>query len=74
MLNGKRLKIYRSALLDKESSDSLNGEIIDADNFTVKCGDGKLIRFDEIQLEGSKRMKTADFLRGKKLIKGTVLG
>lgn len=74
MLDGKRLKIYRSIISDKENPFAANGEIVDADSFSVKCGDGKVITFEEIQLEGSKRMKTADFLRGKKLTKGTILG
>jgi methionyl-tRNA formyltransferase len=74
MLDGKRLKIYRSIISDTENPSAANGEIVDADSFSVKCGDGKVITFEEIQLEGSKRMKTADFLRGKKLTKGTILG
>lgn len=74
MLDGKRLKIYRSVIVSGENNNAANGEIVDADTFTVKCGDGKLVKFEEIQLEGSKRMKTADFLRGKKLTKGAVLG
>lgn len=73
LLNGKRLKIFKSEIV-AGSSDAENGTVINPDNFTVKCGDGGLIKFDEIQLEGSKRMKTADFLRGKKLVSGEKLG
>lgn len=73
LLNGKRLKIFKSEIVSG-NSDAENGTIVDTDNFTVKCGDGGLIKFDEIQLEGSKRMKTADFLRGKKLVSGEKLG
>ncbi|MGN1411810.1 MAG: methionyl-tRNA formyltransferase [Oscillospiraceae bacterium] len=71
-LNGKRLKVYRSEILDKSSNEPC-GTIIDTDNFVVVCGDGKCIKFNEVQLEGSKRMKTQDFLRGKKIEK-TILG
>lgn len=71
-LQGKRLKIFRSEIVPGISDDE-NGTIINTDNFTVKCGDGGLIKFCEIQLEGSKRMKTSDFLRGKKLIPGDKL-
>ncbi len=74
MLDGKRLKIYRSTISGAENTNAANGEITDAESFGVKCGDGKIITFEEIQLEGSKRMKTADFLRGKKLTKGIILG
>ena len=73
LLNGKRLKVFNSEIV-AGSSDAENGTVINPDNFTVKCGDGGLIKFDEIQLEGSKRMKTADFLRGKKLVSGEKLG
>lgn len=71
-LNGKRLKVYRSEILEKSSNEPC-GTIVDTDNFVVVCGDGKCIKFNEVQLEGSKRMKTQDFLRGKKIEK-TILG
>ncbi|MDE5834808.1 MAG: methionyl-tRNA formyltransferase [Ruminococcus sp.] len=71
-LNGKRLKVFRSEIVSG-NSDAESGCIVNPKDFTVKCGDG-LIRFCEIQLEGSKRMKTADFLRGKKLTSGEKLG
>lgn len=70
--NGKRLKVFKSEIV-AGSSQTENGTIVDTDNFIVKCSDG-LIKFCEIQLEGSKRMKTADFLRGRKLISGEKLG
>ena len=72
MLGGKRLKVFASELAGKVSGTP--GEIADPADFTVACGDGNGIRFLEVQLEGSKRMKIADFLRGKKLTKGEKLG
>lgn len=74
ILGGKRLKIFRSKIEKKIILESMNGEIVNPDTFTVKCGDGGLITFIEVQLEGSKRMNTVDFLRGKKLVKGEILG
>ena len=75
MLGGKRLKIYKSVILpDRTAPDAENGEIIGTDDFSVKCGDGKLIAFTDIQLEGSRRMETQAFLRGRKLTKGDILG
>lgn len=71
-LNGKRLKVFRSEILEKTSSEPF-GTIVDTSNFTVVCGDGKCIKFNEVQLEGGKRMDTKVFLRGKKLDK-TILG
>ncbi|MDE6539810.1 MAG: methionyl-tRNA formyltransferase, partial [Ruminococcus sp.] len=73
MLGGKRLKIFKSEIVTG-TSNAENGTIVNTADFTVKCGDGGLIKFCEIQLEGSKRMKTADFLRGKKLNSGEKLG
>ncbi|MBO4877438.1 MAG: methionyl-tRNA formyltransferase [Ruminococcus sp.] len=72
MLGDKRLKVFASELTGSVSG--APGEIADSADFTVACGDGNGIRFLEVQLEGSKRMKIADFLRGKKLTKGEKLG
>jgi len=73
LLEGKRIKVYRSAISDKIVQDAENGEIVDTAAFSVKCGDGKCVTFLEVQPEGKKRMKTDDFLRGKKLDKGEKL-
>lgn len=72
-LDGKRLKIYRSALSDAYS-ELKSGTVADEERFAVVCGDGRCVELREVQLEGSKRMKTEDFLRGRKLLKGTTLG
>lgn len=73
MLGGKRLKVFASEISDKTAPDAENGAIVSPESFGVKCGDGRVILFREVQLEGSKRMKTEDFLRGKKLEKGEIL-
>lgn len=73
MLDGKRLKIYGSELLDGSAGNVQCGTVVNEKDFTVACGDGKCIRFTEIQAEGGKRMKTADYLRGRPVAKGTVL-
>lgn len=72
-IDGKRLKIYHSELVCEEGNFGQAGEIVDNKSFEVACGEGK-IRFTEIQAEGSKRMKSADYLRGKPVNVGTVLG
>ena len=72
-LDGKRLKVYRAALVDRKS-ELPAGSVVDEKKFGVVCGDGACIELREIQLEGSKRMKTDDFLRGKKLNSGEILG
>ena len=73
MLEGKRLKVFRSMIPDNIAPQAEDGEIVDTDKFSVKCGDGRLVTFLEVQPEGKKRMKTEDFLRGKKLAKGEKL-
>ena len=52
------------------------GEIIAAhgDDLRVMCGDGSVLRIEEIQPEGKRRMPVRDFLNGFKLGSGDVLG
>lgn len=72
-LDGKRLKVYRAALSERKS-ELPAGTVADEKKFIVVCGDGACVELREIQLEGSKRMKTEEFLRGKKLNSGEILG
>lgn len=67
---GKRLKIYRSEIVDLSGKP---GEILDDKRFIIACGD-KAIRAIVVQYEGSKKMSSEDFLRGKSLKKGEILG
>ena len=48
-------------------------ELIDKKKMIVACGEGTL-EFTEVQLAGSKRMGAGDFLRGKQLPVGKILG
>jgi methionyl-tRNA formyltransferase len=52
------------------------GQVIDAvrDRLIVACGDGTALRLDEVQLQGSRRMRARDFLNGTRLQVGDVLG
>lgn len=72
MLEGKRLKVYRSRVAEQVSGEP--GTIADPEQFLVVCGDGNGLYFTEIQPEGKRRMDAMDFLRGKKLTKGEKLG
>ncbi len=72
MLDGKRLKIYRSRLGGETQAEA--GTVTDKDSFSVACGDGKTVTFLEVQYEGGKRMSTDSFLRGRKLTVGQKLG
>lgn len=63
-LGGKMLKIFSADILEKSGK---AGEVLESENeFIVACGKNAL-KINELQLEGSKRMKTEDFLRGKKI-------
>lgn len=73
MLNGKRLKVYKSEIESDKPCSKAAGTFVGNKEFLVACSDG-VIRFTEIQAEGSKRMKAEDYLRGKPVAEGTILG
>lgn len=66
--NGKRLKIYSSSILDDSSENGKSGEIVICrkDQLVIQTGNG-LIEIGDVQLEGKKRIKIEEFLRGTKL-------
>ena len=74
MLEGKRLKVFASRIAEGSFDSAENGSVVDTKRFAVKCGDGRAVIFTEVQPEGKKRMKTEDFLRGRKLTEGELLG
>jgi len=71
-IGGKRIKVYRSEIV-AGSTIKAAGTVVNAKDLTIACGDG-MVKLTEIQAEGSKRMATADYLRGKPVAEGTVLG
>ncbi|MCM1330192.1 MAG: methionyl-tRNA formyltransferase [Ruminococcus sp.] len=73
VLGDKRLKIFKSELTGDKVTDKQAGTVVNVKDFTVVCGDGNCVRFTEIQADGGKRMKTADYLRGKPIAEGTIL-
>ena len=74
MLEGKRLKVFASRIAEGSFDSAENGSVVNTKRFAVKCGDGRAVIFTEVQPEGKKRMKTEDFLRGRKLTEGELLG
>lgn len=72
-LEGKTLKIW-SADVVQENSIQKPGTIVRTDKHAiyVQTGDG-LLRLDEVQLEGKKRMPADAFLRGFEILDGTQL-
>lgn len=72
--NGRRLKIFHAHLLEKNSSKKLPpGTVVKAsdDGIVVETGQGSVC-FSELQVEGKKRMKVGEFLRGYSIVPGTV--
>ncbi|MEE8886345.1 MAG: methionyl-tRNA formyltransferase [Eubacteriales bacterium] len=75
--NGKMLKIWEADVLPEEEDDPDHpepGTVVRAgdDGILVSTGSG-LLCIRELQLEGKKRMKAADFLRGHQLEPGVKL-
>jgi len=73
-LNGKQLKIWDADVL----ADAIGGQPgtvskVEKDAFYVQTGEG-VLRINELQLEGKKRMTVHDFLLGYKLETGVKLG
>ncbi|MCI8453304.1 MAG: methionyl-tRNA formyltransferase [Lachnospiraceae bacterium] len=72
-LNGKTLKLWAADGRDGVPS-GVPGEARAAkDGLLVETGDGFLL-IEELQLEGKKRMRAVEFLRGYPIEPGTVLG
>ncbi len=72
---GKTLKIFDVEKAN-DNTDKKCGEVVLAnakDGLVVQIADGQ-IRLCQIQLEGSKRMADTDFLRGRTIEIGTILG
>jgi methionyl-tRNA formyltransferase len=72
-LGGKTLKVHRAHVVPVAGAP---GEILTASaksGLVVACGEGALV-LDEVQPEGKRRMSTADYLAGAKLVAGTKLG
>ena len=85
-VNGKNLKIWGAKVIAMFGGDlfsKIPGQnptksagkvwVADGTGLHVKTGDGILV-IEELQLEGKKRMKAADFLRGYAIEPGTRLG
>ena len=73
-VDGKTLKIWACDVLPQSASKGESGEILEVtkDAIHVQTGDGILV-LREIQLAGKARMDAGAFLRGYKVVPGTVL-
>lgn len=73
-LSDKKLTLWNAYKIELESSGEI-GEIIEArgDILLVTCGGGSVLKIDELQLEGKRRMTTRDFLNGVKFRPGQII-
>ncbi len=70
VFNGKTLKLFRSYVTDALGSGEAGAVKSVKDGLAVFCGDGKAVVITEVQYEGKKRMRAADFLRGNPIPDG----
>lgn len=65
-LDGKRFKIYKIEPVEGARTDRAPGTpvAITKQGLQVACGDGQVVTVVELQAEGGKRMRAADYLRG----------
>jgi len=76
-LQGKKMTVWKAAELETENWKLENvGEILEVkgDELIVSCGNHSLLKIQELQLEGKKRMFVRDFLNGVKISIGEILG
>lgn len=73
-LGGQVLKVWRATIMD-ESSPVGPGVVMSGAHDGIIIGTGRgLIRLDELQLQGGRRLKAADFARGRPVPGGSILG
>jgi methionyl-tRNA formyltransferase len=74
--NSRRLTIWRAESLASTNSQAHPGEVISAhgDDLIVQCGQATALRLLEVQPESRKRMTVREFLAGRQLELGDLLG
>ena len=73
LLRGKKLIVHRMRI--RASGDIQPGVLsIAGDKMIAGCGGGASIVFDEVQMEGKRRMGAAEFMRGFQVRSGERLG
>ena len=70
-LDGKSIKVH--AAKEAEGFFGAEGELLDEKRFIVGCKNGA-VELITVQPEGKNKMSGADFIRGRRLLKGTAFG
>ncbi len=73
--DGKMLKVVASELTDADTKGAASGTVLSLDGgrITVACSEGAVALLTVLP-EGKKRMSAADFINGRKIAVGDVLG
>ena len=71
---GKKLTLWNVKVTAGDATEP--GRVVAArgDDLVVVCGSGTLLKIEELQLEGKRRMTARDFLNGVKWAEGEMLG
>lgn len=74
--DGKKITVWKAKALNDEESIAHPGTVVEAsgDSLIIACGQRSLLQIEEVQIEGKRRMSVRDFINGKHLVKGNVLG
>ena len=73
-LGDKRCKVFQT-VVPEARTDAAPGTVLSAgrEGLAVACGAGTVLYLEELQPDGGKRMRAADYLRGHPIEVGTVL-
>jgi len=73
LLRGKKLIVHRISLASFGGIEPGTLHVLD-NQLLAGCGEGTSVIFDEVQMEGKRRMSAAEFLRGFQIRSGERLG
>jgi len=71
---GKKLTLWKTSPVAGNANDPGRVLVSKGDDLAVACGSGTLLKIEELQLEGKRRMTARDFLNGVKWAEGDILG
>ena len=74
ILRGKKLIAHKLHITNETFHGQPGELIIRGDLMLARCANASVLAFDEVQLEGKRRMTAADFLHGYQLKSGELLG
>ena len=73
ILRGKKLIVQKMHVCASGGGEA-GVLVVHGDELLVGCGEGTAVGFDEVQMEGKRRMSAAEFLRGFQVRSGERLG